>query len=431
MNRPVVLAILLLFTLHTQAQLVPHRSIFALVGGIGTSSTLLPPQVSPISGPYVLQQKKAEKVECYDDEGNPVDCKGSGKHFSLGFLYRRADLNSTSGWMMYSDFGYYEQEHTLSYPSNRNFHIPLDCTPSIRRILRSTGASFSVGRYRSMNAGEGIYYARLGGRIATRFRYLRGLHTTRLPDLRPLEYMESGNGTIIEMYDNTPPYNILITPEIGISFREVPIEMAASVHLPVNNRTVYSELHTFSKNHSILGQNRVNYSNAVFNLTARLGVNLLRKYRRATGDTNPSSPVYARPTEPARSKSPTTASAKRFANQALHSPITLLVHFELTKANLLPESYPELNELAQWLNDNPTAVIRLEGHTDLVGNENKNLTLSRQRAVEVKKYLTLRGIASRRIKTAFFGENMPLNTNCPPPYYCPENRRVKMVILKR
>jgi outer membrane protein OmpA-like peptidoglycan-associated protein len=86
------------------------------------------------------------------------------------------------------------------------------------------------------------------------------------------------------------------------------------------------------------------------------------------------------------------------------------VHFELSKAVLLPESYPELDKLARLMQTRSTLTIRLEGHTDILGDPEKNRQLSLDRVVAVKKYLTTNGIAARRIQTKGYGDTRPLVT---------------------
>ena len=73
--------------------------------------------------------------------------------------------------------------------------------------------------------------------------------------------------------------------------------------------------------------------------------------------------------------------------------------------------------------------IRLEGHTDTVGEFDANVELSRNRVNEVKKYLVSKGISSTRIETVGYGPSRPINTNKTLKER-PENRRVELVIVK-
>jgi outer membrane protein OmpA-like peptidoglycan-associated protein len=64
--------------------------------------------------------------------------------------------------------------------------------------------------------------------------------------------------------------------------------------------------------------------------------------------------------------------------------------------------------VAQYLKNYPDASVRLHGHTDILGDEYKNLELSKERAMAVKRELVLMGIAYERIEVFFYGGNQPL-----------------------
>lgn len=82
--------------------------------------------------------------------------------------------------------------------------------------------------------------------------------------------------------------------------------------------------------------------------------------------------------------------------------------FGLGEATILDESHGELDNLAKMLTDTPNMRVRLEGHTDYVGNPTANLNLSQMRVDEVKKYLTDKSINAARIETKAFGGSQPL-----------------------
>ena len=82
--------------------------------------------------------------------------------------------------------------------------------------------------------------------------------------------------------------------------------------------------------------------------------------------------------------------------------------FGLGEATILQESHTELDNLASMLADSPNILVRLEGHTDYVGNPTANLNLSQMRVDAVKKYLTDKGVAPARIDTKAFGGSQPL-----------------------
>ena len=105
------------------------------------------------------------------------------------------------------------------------------------------------------------------------------------------------------------------------------------------------------------------------------------------------------------------------------------IYFNASKYDLKPESFPELDRLVVAMQTNPTMSIRLEGHTDTVGDFDANVELSRNRVNEVKQYLVGKGISADRVETVGYGPSRPINTNRSLKER-PENRRVEMVIVK-
>jgi len=88
------------------------------------------------------------------------------------------------------------------------------------------------------------------------------------------------------------------------------------------------------------------------------------------------------------------------------------LEFQTGKAIILAESYESLNKLAELLVvKRPEWKLRLEGHTDNVGNDQNNLILSKKRSEAVKQYLIDRGVAAERIKAEYYGEMRPVADN--------------------
>jgi OmpA-OmpF porin, OOP family len=103
--------------------------------------------------------------------------------------------------------------------------------------------------------------------------------------------------------------------------------------------------------------------------------------------------------------------------------------FAQGKALIQPESFQELDEVAEMMKDNEKIVIQLEGHTDNLGSAKANMKLSQKRVEAVKKYLVHHGISKARIKTKAFGGSQLL-TNDTSPEGRNANRRVEMRILR-
>src|SRR5690606_21617924 len=88
------------------------------------------------------------------------------------------------------------------------------------------------------------------------------------------------------------------------------------------------------------------------------------------------------------------------------------VQFEFGEAVLLEESKSLLDEVAGIIKDNPgIKKVRVEGHTDNVGNRQTNLRLSRQRAAAVRAYLISQGVEGKRLVAQGYGMSKPIDTN--------------------
>lgn len=81
--------------------------------------------------------------------------------------------------------------------------------------------------------------------------------------------------------------------------------------------------------------------------------------------------------------------------------------FETAKAKLRPESFEELDRLVSLMEDASKLVIEIEGHTDDVGSDSYNMTLSDKRANAVRDYLLEKGISPDRIQAKGYGETKP------------------------
>lgn len=106
------------------------------------------------------------------------------------------------------------------------------------------------------------------------------------------------------------------------------------------------------------------------------------------------------------------------------------IFFEFGKFELLPESYPELNRLVKLMKSNPKLKIRIEGHTDNIGNDKNNLVLSENRTRAVKKYLVENQIDENRLQTKGYGKSKPKADNNTEEGR-QQNRRVEIVILEK
>jgi len=105
------------------------------------------------------------------------------------------------------------------------------------------------------------------------------------------------------------------------------------------------------------------------------------------------------------------------------------VLFETDKANLNENAYLTLQNIVNILKENPTMEIEIGGHTDNVGTDEHNQSLSERRANSVYTYLKINGIETSRIKTKGYGSKLPIADNSTEEGK-QKNRRIEITILK-
>lgn len=87
------------------------------------------------------------------------------------------------------------------------------------------------------------------------------------------------------------------------------------------------------------------------------------------------------------------------------------VQFDYRMNELLPSSFPILDEVVKVLNENPEYRLRIDGYTDNIGEEEQNVVLSQLRAQNAANYLISKGIDTSRIVVNGFGEANPKASN--------------------
>jgi len=107
------------------------------------------------------------------------------------------------------------------------------------------------------------------------------------------------------------------------------------------------------------------------------------------------------------------------------------IHFDFDKADIKPESQPQIEQLGALLAGNPDLSVLIVGHTDGQGAFDYNLSLSQRRAQAVADALASGfGVASARITPAGAGMVSPVATNRTEEGRA-KNRRVEIVELVR
>jgi outer membrane protein OmpA-like peptidoglycan-associated protein len=87
------------------------------------------------------------------------------------------------------------------------------------------------------------------------------------------------------------------------------------------------------------------------------------------------------------------------------------VRFESGSAMLLVSSYIILSEIGGIMRQYPDYDLTISGHTDDVGSDVTNLSLSEQRAEACRSFIIATGISEARISSAGYGETRPVGEN--------------------
>lgn len=85
--------------------------------------------------------------------------------------------------------------------------------------------------------------------------------------------------------------------------------------------------------------------------------------------------------------------------------------FPFNSTDLLPAGQDNLRNLANSLRENPETEVLIVGHTDAVGSDSYNQTLSERRAESAAAILASNGIPRDRIRTSGRGELEPISEN--------------------
>ncbi|MBR1630680.1 MAG: OmpA family protein [Paludibacteraceae bacterium] len=103
------------------------------------------------------------------------------------------------------------------------------------------------------------------------------------------------------------------------------------------------------------------------------------------------------------------------------------IQFETGKSVIKKTSYGILDQIAQVLQDNPTYLIEIQGHTDNVGKDDMNQKLSEARANAVRDYLIGKGVAAERMTAKGYGPFQPVADNKTASGRA-KNRRVEFIV---
>jgi len=105
------------------------------------------------------------------------------------------------------------------------------------------------------------------------------------------------------------------------------------------------------------------------------------------------------------------------------------IFFETNSFELKEESNAELQTMLELMQKNPTLRIEISGHTDNVGKDDYNMTLSENRAKSVRQWLIDKGINTQRIVAKGYGKTKPIADNSTEEGR-QQNRRTEFKIIK-
>jgi outer membrane protein len=128
----------------------------------------------------------------------------------------------------------------------------------------------------------------------------------------------------------------------------------------------------------------------------------------------------------ATDKCPGTAAGVKVDSVGCPLEQTLKLLFDFDSAELRPESITELERVVKFMGDVPFAKTMVEGHTDSVGADAYNMSLSDRRAKAVFDYLSSRGVDPARMSSVGKGETAPIADNATAEGR-QENRRVMLI----
>ena len=98
----------------------------------------------------------------------------------------------------------------------------------------------------------------------------------------------------------------------------------------------------------------------------------------------------------------------------IEKPVTirLEVLFDFDKSVVKPEYYPEIKKVADFMKQYPMTDTVIEGHTDSVGTDAYNLSLSQRRAEAVRQVLIDQfKVDASRLTSVGYGEERPIADN--------------------
>ncbi|MFB6454543.1 OmpA family protein [Chitinophaga sp. Hz27] len=96
----------------------------------------------------------------------------------------------------------------------------------------------------------------------------------------------------------------------------------------------------------------------------------------------------------------------RAANMLLRMPG--IIYFDLNSYVPMDQEWKKLDSIFHLWKIHPERLILISGHTDIIGTEKYNLSLSKNRAVYIQECLKSRGVDPEKIRISYFGSTKPV-----------------------
>lgn len=85
-----------------------------------------------------------------------------------------------------------------------------------------------------------------------------------------------------------------------------------------------------------------------------------------------------------------------------------VIYYDLNSFVPQDQEWQKLDSIFRIWKANPHRIILVNGHTDIIGTERYNLSLSKNRAVYIQECLLSRGVAADKIRINYFGSTRPV-----------------------
>jgi outer membrane protein OmpA-like peptidoglycan-associated protein len=85
-----------------------------------------------------------------------------------------------------------------------------------------------------------------------------------------------------------------------------------------------------------------------------------------------------------------------------------VIYYDLNSFIPQDQEWRKLDSIFRIWKANPHRIILVNGHTDIIGTERYNLSLSTNRAVYIQECLLSRGVAQDKVKINYFGSTRPV-----------------------